>query len=77
MEVGKVEIGKVGEFDAKIEKGALVLNLGMNVGQAGVEGGLVVKVHMDVVLDVIAKAIPGQVDDAVIAVIKAAVAALG
>lgn len=69
-------LGKVGTIDIKLEKSKLVIDTKIKVEVAGLETGLVVSVDSVVVLDAIAKAIPGQVDDSVIAVMKMALAAL-
>ena len=74
MEIGSGKIGEVGAFSAKIEKGKLVLTIDAAVPSAGAVGSLKLEMDSGIVMDAIAKAIPGQVDDAVIAVMKAALA---
>jgi hypothetical protein len=60
-------IGKIGAYDLEFKGGALCLKLTSEVGVS-----IEVSVGADMVLDAIAKAIPGQVDDAVIQLIKGA-----
>lgn len=63
-------LGSVGEFDIGLKDGKVELKL-----QAGVEGvaaGLVVTVSPRVFLDKLAAAIPGKLDDTIIAVLESA-----
>lgn len=65
--------GKIGEkaaYSVDFKSGQLVAELNMDEGFF--KGGLVVKLDAGMVLDAIAKAVPGQIDDAVIAIIKGA-----
>lgn len=66
-------IGTVGKYDIDFKEGHLVLEIDANVPVGS--AGLVIKVSAEKVLDAIAKAIPGTIDDAVIGVIKAALLA--
>ncbi len=63
-------IGTVGKYDFKVEKGNLELEIdaGIPVGSVGI----VVKLNAGEVLDAIAKAIPGTLDDALLGIAKAA-----
>lgn len=65
-------IGKVGKYDLEFKEGELRFVL--EVGQFGLGAGVKVAIKADAVLDAIAKAIPGQVDDAIFAVLKQALA---
>ena len=73
---GNIPISNFGDFEAKINAGKLVLTLKMGMPTGEVKGGLEVEVETGLVLDAIAKAIPGQVDDAVFNVIKLALKAI-
>jgi hypothetical protein len=66
-------IGSVGKYDVAFKGGKLVLSL--DAGADGVVGALSVSVDAAVVLDALAAAIPGKIDDAIIGLIKAALAA--
>lgn len=68
------KIGEVGAYDLEFKEGALKFTL-LLASPFGVEGELNVKVKADAVMDAIAKAIPGQVDDAVLGLIKSALKA--
>lgn len=63
-------IGNSAKYSVAFKEGKLVAELDANEG--AFVGGLVVKIDAGQVLDAIAKAVPGQLDDAVIAIIKAA-----
>jgi hypothetical protein len=71
-ELAQGNLGTVGKYDLEFKEGSLVLQIDadMVVGSAG----LVVKVDSSKVLDALAKAIPGTIDDAVFAIIKTALA---
>lgn len=71
-EIAEVKLGEVGKFDVEFKEGKLVLSL--DAGVAYGSAGLVVKVDAAAVLDALAAKIPGTVDDAIIGVIKAALA---
>lgn len=63
-------IGSVGQYDVSFKEGKLVAEL--KAHEAFFEGGMVVKIDAGQVLDALAAAIPGAIDDAVIALVKAA-----
>lgn len=63
-------IGSVGKYDVDFKEGKLVIVSEVMHGQSS--AGLIVKIDGRQVLDAIAKAIPGQVDDAVIKVLESA-----
>lgn len=64
-------IGTIGKYDLEFKGGFLQVKVTAAPG-LGIEADLVVKVSSDALLDAIAKAIPGQVDDAIISVLKTA-----
>lgn len=64
-------LGSAGEFDVKFEDGKLVASADAAVGPGSV--GVVVKIDGNKVIDAIEKAIPGQLDDAVLELLRAAV----
>jgi len=70
MELAQGNVGDVGHYDVKFENGKLVAKL--DVKQGVIEGDMSIKLDAGLVMDAIAKAIPGQIDDAIIGVIKAA-----
>ena len=70
----QMEISKEAKFDLQIKQGKLILAL--NYDGAQVDAGVSVAVGVDLFLDKLAEKIPGQLDDAVIAVIKGALNAL-
>lgn len=73
---GNIPISNFGDFEAKIVAGKLTLTLKMGVPSGEVKGGLTVDVDTSLLMDAIAKAIPGTVDDSIISVIKLALKAL-
>lgn len=76
MQIVNTNLGTVGNFELKLEGGKLVIITKASYDKGGVDGSLNLSVDSSVILDLIAKAIPGQVDDAVIAVMKAALKSL-
>ena len=62
-------LGTVGSYDLKFAGGKLVFEIKADVAIGGV--GLVMEIDSGHLLDAIAAAIPGKIDDAVIGVIKA------
>lgn len=63
-------IGSTAKYSVAFKEGKLVAEL--DAQESFFVGGLVVKIDAGQVLDAIAKAVPGQLDDAVIAIIKSA-----
>lgn len=63
-------LGTVGKYDVEFKEGKLVAEISAEAGP--LEAGMVVKLDAGKVIDALAKAIPGQVDDAVFGVLKAA-----
>ena len=68
------KLGALGAYDLEFKEGCLKFTL-IAAAPFGVEGEIAVKIKADNILDAIAKAIPGQVDDAVFGLIKAALKA--
>lgn len=66
-------LGSVGKYDVKFEQGKLVVEVMASASVGDV--GLVAKVDAEKVLDALAAAIPGKIDDAVFGLIKAALKA--
>ncbi len=67
------DIGSLGKFDVAFTGGKLIAT--GNLGYDGASVAVTLTLDSDGVLDAIAKAIPGQIDDAVISVVKAALKA--
>jgi hypothetical protein len=69
-ELAKGSLGSVGKYDMAFKGGQLVVELdaGVSFGSAG----LVLKLDAAAVIDALAGAIPGSIDDAVFGVVKAA-----
>lgn len=66
-------LGKDAKYDVAFKEGKLVLELDADFGL--LTGGVVVKVDASSVIDAIEKAIPGQLDDAVLEMLKGALKA--
>ena len=73
---GHIPISNFGDFEATIVGGKLLLTLKMGIPSGEVKGGLTVDVDTSLLMDAIAKAIPGTIDDAVLNVVKLALKAL-
>lgn len=67
------KIGSVGGYDLEFKGGKLMFKV--NVAWNGLAAEIGVGVDADGVIDAIAKAIPGQIDDQVLALVKAALKA--
>lgn len=67
------KLGTVGKYDVAFKGGELVVEIDGNDAVGSV--GMVVKVKASAVLDAIALAIPGTIDDALIGIIKGALSA--
>jgi hypothetical protein len=63
-------LGSVGKYDVSFKDGSLVAEMDASAGPLSM--GVVVKLDAAKVLDALAAAIPGTLDDAVIGVAKAA-----
>lgn len=72
QEIVQGDIGSVGKYDVEFKEGKLVAEIDAGAGDGLVTAGLVVKLDAGKVLDAIAKAIPGTIDDAVFGLMKAA-----
>jgi hypothetical protein len=64
-------IGSVGKYDVEFKDGKLIASIDASP-TAGVSAGVKVEVDAAVVLDALAKAIPGTIDDALLGIVKAA-----
>lgn len=67
-------IGEVGSYDVEFKNGKLSAQV--KAGAHGVSGVAGIEIDANLVIDAIAKAIPGQVDDALLAVLKAGLGAV-
>lgn len=74
MDVAKGKVGPELEYDVKVEGGKVKVEAKYDGAQADV--ALAVSIDSDLLLDKLAAKIPGQIDDAVIGVIKAALKAV-
>jgi hypothetical protein len=64
-------IGAVGNYDVSFKDGKLLAQLSASP-VSGVKAGVQLELDAEVVLDALAKAIPGTIDDALLGVVKAA-----
>lgn len=74
-ELANGKVGEVASYDLKLENGDLIATGSASVKVEGIEVGsasIVLKIEGAAVLDVIAKAIPGTLDDAILGIAKAA-----
>lgn len=69
-QIAEGKIGAVGKYDVEFKGGSLVLEIAAEAGPGSV--GLKVEVSSAQVIDAIEKAIPGQLDDMVLELLKAA-----
>ena len=67
------KLGELGQYDVEFKGGKLRGEL--KVAKLGLSAGVVVEIDADQVLDALAKAIPGTIDDAVLGLAKAALKA--
>lgn len=67
-EIAQGALGSAGKYDIEFKEGALVIEVTASVEMGS--ASLVIKVPAAKVLDAIAAAIPGKMDDAVIALVK-------
>ncbi len=66
-------LGSVGKYDVAFKGGQLVAEVDANIGSSS--AGIVVKIDAKQILDAIKAKIPGQIDDAIINIIEAALLA--
>jgi len=66
-------IGAVGSYDIEFKQGKLTAKVG--VGHSGVSGNISLEFNSDAIIDALCKAIPGQIDDALGAILKNALKA--
>lgn len=74
MEIVKHEIGKEADVIVEIVGGKIVVKAQLD--SSGVGAGVSVTLETDYFLDKLSAAIPGQIDDAVIGIFKAALKAI-
>ncbi len=67
------KLGEVGAYDLEFKGGKLVAKI--SAGKAGISGGAFIEIDAEIVLDALAAAIPGTIDDAVLGLVKAALKA--
>lgn len=67
------KIGSVGAYDLEFKGGKLTFKL--SAGASGLSAMVGIEADADVVLDALAKAIPGHVDDALLGLMKSALKA--
>ncbi len=70
MDIISKELGSAGSVSVKIEEGKIKLQ--SNYADGGLDGQVSLAVDSDYFLDKLAEKIPGQIDDAIIQVMKAA-----
>lgn len=63
-------LGSIGKYDIAFKSGQLVIEV--DAAAKAVSAGLVVKVDGKQVLDALAKAIPGTIDDSIMGLIESA-----
>lgn len=72
-------IGNIGSYDVEFKGGYLVGKVAINTKALGdvveIESAVAIKLAADAVIDAIKKAIPGEIDDAILEVVKAALKA--
>jgi len=73
VDLAEKDLGANGHLSLKMESGKLKLSV--EYGGGGVSGSVGVSVDSDYFIDKLAAAIPGQIDDAILALIKAALKA--
>lgn len=74
MEILKQEIGKEAFVTVELSEGKIVIKSELN--SSGLGAGVMATIETDYFLDKIAEKIPGQIDDAVLAVFKSALKAI-
>jgi len=74
LELASGDLGSEATYSAKLEAGMMKVSLDYKGAQTG--AGMFVSVDMGLMLDKLAETIPGQIDDAIIALLKGAVKAL-
>ncbi len=67
------KIGELGSYDVEFKGGKLLAKAG--IAKAGVSGSVEIAIDSDVILDALKAAVPGQIDDVLIDLVKAALKA--
>lgn len=70
MDIKEGAIGAEGLYDLEIKEGNLVLMV--SHGSKGLEAAISLKVNTEYFIDKLAEKIPGEVDDAIFAILKGA-----
>lgn len=70
MDIAEGPIGTVGAYDVEFKGGFLVAKI--NAGAGPVSANAEVKIGADALLDAIARAIPGTIDDVILNLLKTA-----
>lgn len=73
MDIVTQPVGAEAKVELKLDKGVLVLEVGYD--GKGADAGFFVKLDSDYFIDKLAELIPGQVDDAILGVLKMALKA--
>jgi hypothetical protein len=71
-DIAEGKIGEVGAYDVEFKEGKLVAKVNAGVPAVGLEAEMKISLGADQVLDALAKAIPGTIDDALLGLIKGA-----
>lgn len=69
------KVGEVGAYTVDFANGKLVAKLDAAKAEVGLKAGVHLELDGGIVLDALAKAIPGTIDDVFLGVLKAALAA--
>jgi len=64
------QIGEIGSYDVEFKEGKLVAKIGLE--KVGLGVNLQVSINSDAVIEAIKKAIPGQIDDAILSLLQTA-----
>ena len=70
-DIAQGDLGKIGHYDIAFKGGKMRAEISADSG-VGVKGGAFIEADSDSVIDALCKAIPGQIDDALGAILKAA-----
>ena len=64
------QIGEIGSYDVEFKEGKLLAKIGLE--KVGLGVNLQVSINSDAVIEAIKKAIPGQIDDAILSLLQTA-----
>lgn len=65
-------IGQIGSYDVEFKGGKLIAVVMAEKAELGISAGVKVEIKAEAVIDALAAAIPGSIDDAIFGVLKAA-----